>query len=162
MGIWLFDENERHLALSVLESIISDSEEDKSKEQQLNLKSISINELLNTRTNVIDTANSNDNDNITNTNTTGIAGTATNGTDTPNIFDLLSKAKIKEPTIINDKHDPTTLENSILQHFSSQNYFPTSLKSFTTNVCTFIQENPQVLAGIHCKLMMEKREEGNK
>lgn len=155
MGIWLFDEKERHIALSLLQSILagsvssdSDSNAELPAAKSQQLKAISVNELL--------------------------GGGGKTAEKTPNILDLLSKAKIKDDhndtnfTVTNlstasAAHPPAaSLEDAIIKHFSASTAQPpASLKSFTSAVSTFLQENPQLLAAAHRKLVM-KRSNNNK
>lgn len=143
MGIWLFDEKERHIALSVLQGILagspsSDSDSDSPVNPQ-QLKPISVTDLLGGKT----------------------------AEKTPNILDLLSKAKIKDDHETRNSSlqetNALSLEDAISNHFASSTELPpTSLKSFTSAVCTFLQENPQLLAAAHRKLVTKTNNNNNK
>ena len=122
------------MALQVLETILSgaeDSSSDSDSQSPRHLKPISVNDLLHT---------------------------VNKQEKTPNILDLLSKAKVREDQeCIKGSHafsnSIDSLDSAILDHFTSSPLQPvTSLKSFTSAVCTFLQENPQLLAALHRKL----------
>lgn len=127
MGIWLFDEQERQLALNVLKDLLegnsatdqSDEEEEEKRDKLTNenvqLKHISVTDLL---------------------------GGGKNLGKSPSILDLLAKAKV------NEESQPTSLDDSILKHFQNSPV-PASLKSFTNSVCQLLQSNPQLLAALH-------------
>lgn len=135
MGIWLFDEKERQLALNVLESLLNNSEESEIEDEQsgsahhtqTQLKPILVTDLL---------------------------GTTGKKEKTPSILDLLAKAKIKDEASSNSAGNTAvtnvaqTLESAITERFKD---LPpsTSLKSFTNSVCQFIQSNPQLLTSLH-------------
>lgn len=126
MGIWLFDENERQLALNVLQSILSDSPKDADGTEDYESVQITQNWHLKP------------------INVTDLLG---NKTSSPSILELLSKAKVeKEESIM--KID---LESAIVDKF---NHLPpsTSLNSFTNSVCQFLHANPQLLASLHRQL----------
>ena len=146
MGIWLFDEKERQLALNVLQSKLKGEagEEGKGVEQvelegddvvlnhnahntnntQTQLKPISVTDLL----------GSNDNKS------------------SPSILDILSKAKVS--TVIPSSNSLDTLIVDKFKDLPST----TSLKSFTNSVCQFLQENPQLLASLHLQLTIDKND----
>lgn len=158
MGIWIFDEKERQSALNILQTLLSPNTSDTAQ-----LKPISFTDLLGVslpiKNNIKDTDTFNTKIKINTkpkpnfTNTTDIS----NPTDIskPTILDLLSKAKIRDPT------DNDNLTKEIKNHFSNitsnANFdSKTSLKDFTNQICEFLRANPQVLASLHRDLIMNR------
>lgn len=142
MGIWLFDETERQLALNVLQSLLTkvvdseESDDESEQEQQASpqqMKPISVTDLLGTTSSSSSSSNS-------------------KKEKTPSILDLLAKAKIKDDATTATSPSLTSLEAAISDKFRD---LPasTSLKSFTNSVCQFIQSNPQLLTTLHRDLI---------
>lgn len=137
MGIWLFDEKERQLALKVLQSILTGNSEDEEAEEDdqssnnsAQLKSISVADLLG----------------------------ANEKEKPPSILEILSKAKTAKETTKEPTNEPVkSLENAILDNFEGNLSASVSLESFTSLVCEFLQETPQILAALHRKLTNNKK-----
>lgn len=139
MGIWLFDEKERQLALDVLQSKLNGTEVDSDHDIEDNdsantsstaqLKPISVTDLLGGSK----------------------ASSSSSPTPTPSILDILSKAKMPKST-----SRPSSLETEITENFKD---LPseTSLKVFTDSVCLFLRSNPQLLASLHSQLTTKKQ-----
>lgn len=132
MGIWLFDEKERQLALDVLQSKLNGTETDSDHDIEDNvstaqLKPISVTDLL------------------------GGSKASSSPTPTPSILDILSKAKMPKSA-----SRPSSLETEITENFKD---LPseTSLKVFTDSVCLFLRSNPQLLASLHSQLTTKKQ-----
>lgn len=143
MGIWLFDEKERHLALQVLQKLLvdhdrtEDGEDEENEEVGAQLKKISVTDLFGKRGKTPPPPPHSENQT------------------SPSIMDLLSKAKVKHPPPDLPSQpqvfaSSNSLDVVIIENFS---HLPasTSLKSFTTSVAQFLQSNPQLLAGLHRK-----------
>lgn len=138
MGIWLFDEKERQLALNVLDDLLqgeendgiplSDSSTEPSSESVQQLKHISVTDLL------------------------GVKKLEKS----PSILDLLSKAQVKESPSPSPSVS-SSLDKTIFEHFCETEPVSPSLKSFTESVCEFIRANPQLLAPLHRQLTDHKQ-----
>lgn len=142
MGIWLFDEKERQSALTVLEQLLQVENGADNTDENVHLKKISVTDLL---------------------------GKPEKLEKSQNILDLLSKAKIKHDEIVENEHFPvktasvapinnhlTALSSAIFDHFNNQP-IPSSLKSFTSVICNFLTDNPQLLAPLHRQLTTESQ-----
>jgi hypothetical protein len=141
MGIWLFDEKERQLALDVLQSKLNGTEADSDHDIEDNdsantsstaqLKPISVTDLLG--------------------GSKASSSSSSSPTPTPSILDILSKAKMPKST-----SRPSSLETEITENFKD---LPseTSLKVFTDSVCLFLRSNPQLLASLHSQLTTKKQ-----
>lgn len=161
MGIWLFDEKERQLALNVLQSILngqSDSDSDDDTEDSfVNSADNSFNNADNTIT--IAASKNSTPSQLKPISVTDLLGVSKSS---PTILDILSKAKVSNPAPSHQQPEPSdssqssTLETAICDKFKD---LPaeTSLKSFTNSVCQFIQANPQLLAALHSQLTSKKQ-----
>jgi hypothetical protein len=141
MGIWLFDEKERQLALDVLQSKLNGTEADSDHDIEDNdsantsstaqLKPISVTDLLG--------------------GSKASSSSSPTPTPTPSILDILSKAKMPKST-----SRPSSLETEITENFKD---LPseTSLKVFTDSVCLFLRSNPQLLASLYSQLTTKKQ-----
>ena len=144
MGIWLFDEKERQLALNVLQSILSSDpfsdSENSTETTEINnssnssqLKPISVTDLLGNNK-------------------------KSESKSKPSILEILSKAKIAHNPTPVDSHETRSLESKILMNFKDLPQ-STSLKSFINSVCQFLQTNPQLLASLHRQLTDKQEQE---
>ena len=129
MGVWFFEERERQMILTVLKDILTAV----THEKKLDLRPISLHDLLGTRSKSPDSQQQQQQ---------------------PSILDILSRAK----TPVNaPSKNSSSLETLLLNHF---NRLPprTSLKEFTGLVCQFLTENPQSLASLHRELSLKEQE----
>lgn len=151
MGIWLFDEKERQLALNVLQSKLNSSDSDSDDEDSF---------VNNSDDNIGD--KSGNNTQLKPISVTDLLG---GNKSSPTILDILSKAKISQPSPAPNHHQTqqqpspsssSPLETAICDKFNGLSA-DTSLKSFTNSVCQFIQANPQLLASLHRQVTSKRQ-----
>ena len=153
MGIWLFDEKERQLALNVLQGLSNEPEDSDEYETSVpscktktsvpaQLKQISVTDLLADSSFSISTAE-----------------TEINVEKSPSILDLLSKAIVKNS--LPSESPLPSLEQFIIDQFVD-NPPPSSLKSFANSVCQSIQNNPQILTNLHRRLVEGRQQSQEK
>lgn len=150
MGIWLFDEKERKLALNLLQTLLSPN----STAETVQLKAISFTDLLgvSVKDNIQEKLKGMEKEKEKDIKPTSYNNNNTNTTNNPSILDLLSKAKLR------DAKDGDNLTREIKKHFSSganANFSSTtSLKDFTHQTCEFLRANPRLLASLHRDLVV--------
>lgn len=152
MGIWLFDEKERQLALNVLQSKLKGEAGEEGKGvEEVELEGDDV--VLNHNTHNFNNAHNTHN---TQTQLKPISVTDLLGSNdiksSPSILDILSKAKVS--TAVPSSNSLDTLIADKFKDLPST----TSLKSFTNSVCQFLQENPQLLASVHRQLTIDKND----
>lgn len=164
MGIWLFDEKERQLALNVLQSKLNGAAEDAGEGGK-------VEEVVDVNDDDDDVVLSNDShdtrtlhDTPTQTQLKPISVTDLLGSNdnksSPSILDILSKAKRSTSTATSTATSTSAPSSNSLDTFIVDEFkdlpSTTSLKSFTNSVCHFLQENPQLLASLHRQLTINK------